>query len=173
MADMALDAVEAVSESALSREALLGGALSDDGLGLPARRARCLPPGAAAIAAALRGAQLMRWLAKARGAASPCLAGADFVDQSGNLAAFDPTAHEYGPAGLLLREDLLGDYLEREGLALIWAVNGDKLTAPPGRDWRWDGFLHFSGAYRYASEHVTGGLTFRFREEPSAPDEGQ
>ena len=97
--------------------------------------------------------------------------GADFVDQSGNLAAFDPTAHEYGPAGLLLREDLLGDYLEREGLALVWTVNGEKLTAAPGRDWRWDGILHFSGAYRYASKHVTGELAFR--EEPSVPDEGQ
>ena len=50
--------------------------------------------------------------------------GADFVDHMGKLAAFDPTAHEEGSAGLLLREDLLVEYLNREGLALVWAVLG-------------------------------------------------
>ena len=97
--------------------------------------------------------------------------GADFVDESGHLAAFDPTAHEYGPAGLLLREDLLADYLEREGLALVWTVNGEKMTGAPGRDWRWDGFLRFHGAYRYTREHVEGDISFLL--ESPAPGEEQ
>ena len=91
--------------------------------------------------------------------------GADFFDQLGNLAAFDPTAHEYGPPALLLREDLLGEYLERAGLALVWAVNGEKLTAPPGPDWRWDSFLRFSGGYRYKGERFEGGVNFLEPEE--------
>ena len=31
---------------------------------------------------------------------------ADYLDEDGNLAAFDPTAHEDGPTALLVREDL-------------------------------------------------------------------
>ena len=97
--------------------------------------------------------------------------GADFVDESGHLAAFDPTAHEYGPGGLLLREDLLADYMEREGLALVWTVNGEKMTGAPGRDWRWDGFLRFHGAYRYTRERVEGDISFLL--ESPAPGEEQ
>ena len=96
--------------------------------------------------------------------------GADFVDQSGNLAAFDPAAHEYGPPGLLLREDLLGEYLERTGLALVWTVNGEKLAAPPGPDWRWDGFLRFSGGYQYTREHFEGDISFVL-ESPTPGEE--
>ena len=96
--------------------------------------------------------------------------GADFVDPSGNLAAFDPTAHEDGPPGLLLREDLLVDYLEQAGLALVWIVNGEKITGAPGSDWRWDGFLRFSGAYRYTGEHLEGDLRFEL-ESPTPSGE--
>ena len=95
--------------------------------------------------------------------------GADFFDQSGNLAAFDPTAHEHGPPGLLLREELLVDYLERARLALVWIVDGEKITGPPGSEWRWDGFLRFSGAYRYSGERFEGDTRFQL-EWPTPPD---
>ena len=42
--------------------------------------------------------------------------GSDFIDSEGRLAAFDPTVQQSGPPGLLLREDLLADYLESIGV---------------------------------------------------------
>ena len=48
--------------------------------------------------------------------------GADFVNSQGDLVAFDPSVDEDGPGALLLRKDLLLDYLAQEGLALCWEV---------------------------------------------------
>ena len=96
--------------------------------------------------------------------------GVDFFDGSGNLAAFDPTAHEDGPPGLLLREELLVDYLERAGLALVWIVNGEKMVGPPGSEWRWDGFLQFFGAYVHTGEHFRGDIRFQL-ESPKPAEE--
>jgi hypothetical protein len=39
--------------------------------------------------------------------------GADYLDAAGQLAAFDPTTHTNGPNALLLREDLLKEFLCR------------------------------------------------------------
>ena len=38
--------------------------------------------------------------------------GADYLDETGALAAFDPNAHDNGPTALLLRKDLLERYLQ-------------------------------------------------------------
>ena len=52
--------------------------------------------------------------------------GADYVDASSKMAAFDPSAHQRGPNALLLRLDLLERYLSEHDLEMCWAVTGEK-----------------------------------------------
>ena len=58
--------------------------------------------------------------------------GADFTDGAGRVAAQDPTVHSEGPSALLLRDDLLGEFLAREKLTVCWAVHGEKRVISPG-----------------------------------------
>ena len=83
----------------------------------------------------------------------------DYVDGAGKLAAFDPSAHKAGPRALLLREDLLDQYLSQEGLALFWLIIGEKYAL--GRAFpQSDGRLTISGAYQYMSEGPEGSISF-------------
>ena len=52
--------------------------------------------------------------------------GADYVDASSKMAAFDPSAHEPGSNALLLRLDLLERYLSEHDFEMCWAVTGEK-----------------------------------------------
>ncbi len=73
--------------------------------------------------------------------------GADFVDSAGRMAAFDPTVYALGPKSLLVREDLLREYLARERLALCWAVLGEKQVFRPEPGLGHSRSLVLSGAY--------------------------
>ena len=53
--------------------------------------------------------------------------GANFINNQGEVVAFDPTVYEDGPGVLLLREDVLLDYLTKEELGLCWEVIVEKL----------------------------------------------
>jgi hypothetical protein len=57
---------------------------------------------------------------------------ADYLDTAGQLAAFDPTAHTDGPSALLIRDDLLREFLARQGLTICWAVRGEKRVLGAG-----------------------------------------
>jgi hypothetical protein len=89
--------------------------------------------------------------------------GADFVDAGGRLAAFDPTVHADGPSALLLREDLLREFLARENLTICWAVIGGKNVLLP----RFDPGdnppeLRMSGAYILDNKGPVGFLKCTF-----------
>ena len=73
--------------------------------------------------------------------------GADYLDESGTLIAFDPTAHKDGPSALLIREDVLRQYLSEHRLALCWVVLGEKnvYTNQRQRPEEWHGRLRISG----------------------------
>ena len=93
--------------------------------------------------------------------------GADYLDHQGQLAALDPTAHEDGPTALLLREDLLRDYLSQNDLALCWTILGEKrvLGEMSSRSIpAYYGSLRISGAYRYTDQGPMGFI--RFRHDP-------
>ena len=71
--------------------------------------------------------------------------GADYVDASSKMAAFDPSAHEPGSNALLLRLDLLERYLSEHDFEMCWAVTGEKQsTGTFGQPYGW---LQFQGAY--------------------------
>ncbi|MFH1219129.1 MAG: AVAST type 2 anti-phage system protein Avs2 [Candidatus Eisenbacteria bacterium] len=72
--------------------------------------------------------------------------GADFVNTEGRLAAFDPTVHAAGPSVLLLREELLQEFLAREKLTVCWTVLGEKRVLAPG----------FSPGHRYPALRMSG-----------------
>ena len=92
--------------------------------------------------------------------------GADYLDPQGVLASFDPTAHEHGPTALLLREDLLRDYLSQNDLALCWTIFGEKqvLGGMSRSTSRYCGSLRVSGAYQY-TDHGPRGFA-HFRHDP-------
>jgi hypothetical protein len=72
---------------------------------------------------------------------------ADYLDVNSQLAAFDPTAKAEGPDALLIREEILKEYLVRENLALCWVVIGEKRVIGAGFDPGHHSNLLISGAY--------------------------
>ena len=86
---------------------------------------------------------------------------AEFLDQGGKVAAFDPMSTRGESGSLLFREDLLGEYLDGENLALIWTVIGEKRALKPDPSLPWDGSSRFSGAYRYTSGGLEGAVEIK------------
>jgi hypothetical protein len=84
--------------------------------------------------------------------------GADYLDAAGHLAACDPTAYADGPSALLLREDLLREFLAREGLTICWAVRGEKRVHGAGFSPVHHASLRLSGAYRLRDKGPVGFL---------------
>ena len=93
--------------------------------------------------------------------------GSDYLDPEGRIAAFDPTAHQDGPTSLLLREDLLKQYLSDEGLVLCWTIFGEKRTFGVlyGDDQPdYQGAQRISGAYKYTDQGPKGFFEFLPRQ---------
>ena len=93
---------------------------------------------------------------------------ADYTDPKGRLAAFDPTAHEEGPSALLLREDLLRQYLSNKGLALCWTILGEKQVLEAKMSFGPRGRREFSGAYTYRDQKLKGFLCSKYDDPHSA-----
>lgn len=87
--------------------------------------------------------------------------GSDYLGPEGRIAAFDPTAHQDGPTSLLLREDLLKQYLSDEGLVLFWTIFGEKrifgVLYGDSRS-EYHGALRISGVYKYTDQGPQGFL---------------
>ena len=92
--------------------------------------------------------------------------GADYVDASSVMAAFDPSAHQPGPNALLLRLDLLERYLSEHNLEMCWAVTGEKQsTGTFGQPYGW---LQFQGAYVLRNGNPIGKSKW-LHNSPSGP----
>ncbi len=85
---------------------------------------------------------------------------ADYLDVAGTLAAFDPTAAAEGPNAILIREDLLREYLARENLTLCWVILGEKRVFEVGFHPRQYCGLRITGAYVMAEGETTGFLRY-------------
>lgn len=66
------------------------------------------------------------------------------------------TMHSAGPSALLLRRDLLQEFLARENLTICWAVAGGKRVLRSGLGGPRYPELHMSGAYVLSEKGVTG-----------------
>lgn len=83
--------------------------------------------------------------------------GADFVDAADQVVTQDPTVHADGPTALLLREDLLREFLAREKLLICWTVLGEKRVLPPGFGaGPYHPALRMSGAYVLSEKGPVG-----------------
>ena len=91
-----------------------------------------------------------------------------YADSLGNRAAFDPSVHEDGPSSLLIREDLLIQYLSAEDLTLCWAILGEKWCLSNWNSRQYHGALRLSGAYKYADRGIEGSITF-YPDAPRVP----
>lgn len=98
--------------------------------------------------------------------------GGDFVDAAGVLAAFDPTVQASGPGALLLREDLVNEFLIRENLALCWIVIGEKQILSSSINERYYGRMSMSGAYTLTGQGITGFLNC-FAEKSTRNEESE
>lgn len=85
----------------------------------------------------LRSKMGLRWAGEA----------ANFVDEEGMVCAFDPTAYSKGPDSFLVEQSRLLEMMDRENLALFWALTGEKQVLPAGPPYHDVGRLHLSGAY--------------------------
>ncbi len=82
--------------------------------------------------------------------------GADFIDKEGKLAIYDPTVYAEGPDALLIRKDLLMNYLSQEKLAICWAILGAKEVIGAGFDPSEHLSLRISGAFVLDENGLTG-----------------
>ena len=93
---------------------------------------------------------------------------ADFLDHTGNVAVFDPSAHTAGPSALLLREDFVNELLIKHDLSMVWAVvclKSVKLLDPaPGYP-----LLRYSGAYRLSETGPVGFMRSEVMEREKPP----
>ena len=82
--------------------------------------------------------------------------GADFIDEQGEVVAFDPTAYEDGPSGLLIREEAMNRFLAENDLALCWTVVGEKTVGGIRDSHQNLKFTKLTGAYRFTGQSVEG-----------------
>ena len=81
-----------------------------------------------------------------------------FFDQSGNLVCFDPSVKEEGLSALLFRRDALVKFLEKQGLALVWTVLGEKQILSSRGDS--PGWAAISGAFKLRGDGLEGNLQY-------------
>ena len=86
--------------------------------------------------------------------------GANYVDGTGELVAFDPSICGEQQSALMVREEYLRQYLTDTEQALVWAIVGEKRVRAPG-SWRdaWAAFLRVTGAYAHRNDEPTGHLS--------------
>ena len=82
--------------------------------------------------------------------------GADFIDEQGEVVAFDPTAYADGPSTLLIREDAMNRFLAENDLALCWTVVGEKTVGGIHDRHHNLKFTKLTGAYRFTGQSVEG-----------------
>lgn len=96
---------------------------------------------------------------------------ADFVDPEGRVVVQDPTLSVDGPTALLLREELLRDFLARENLTICWMVLGEKRVLSPGfATGPYYPALRMSGAYAL-SEGRAIGFVKRILDDPHSKEQ--
>ncbi len=87
---------------------------------------------------------------------------ADFVQPNGDLAAFDPSAHEKGPSALLVREDFLRELTLEHNLGVVWTVSCFKSLGL--HSWGQTALDHrISGAFLLSESGPAGFLRPRLR----------
>ncbi len=97
--------------------------------------------------------------------------GADFIDASGELAAYDPSTHTAGPSTLLLRKNLVRDPQLNEALTLCWVVRGEQQILMKDWDASPHPRLKMSGAYALKESGLCGFVKHTIHTHGDPPSE--
>lgn len=81
---------------------------------------------------------------------------AEFIDDQGMLAAFDPTVRSQGPDSLLVRKDLIETLNEREGITLCWTIIGEQRAFDSAMSSRFNHRNNIHGAYVFKDGNIDG-----------------
>ncbi len=93
---------------------------------------------------------------------------ADFVDVADRLAAQDPSVQAGGPTGFLLRENVVREFLERQKLAMVWSIVGEKIVIQPAGRAQGLEALRITGAYVLGATGLEGSMRC-MHEQPESP----
>jgi hypothetical protein len=91
-----------------------------------------------------------------------------FVNENGVEVAFDPSVFEPGPGATVVDRTQLAKMLDRQGLAIVWTVLGEKCVLAPHGEHRTNPRI-ISGCYRLRDGRVKGTLRL-FREDDDSSD---
>lgn len=80
-----------------------------------------------------------------------------FVDEHGAEIAFDPSVFEAGPGAVVVDRARLSEMLERQGLAIVWTVLGEKRVLAPHGEHRTAPVI-LSGCYRLRDGQIKGAV---------------
>jgi hypothetical protein len=90
-----------------------------------------------------------------------------FSQPDGTVVFKDPSAQEPGVSAALVDREVFLDFLEREGLAAVWIMTGEKSAhGGPARGDGWGGQLDYWGVYTAVSGDLKGSLSFE-QKNPS------
>ncbi|RPH96551.1 hypothetical protein EHM69_00935 [candidate division KSB1 bacterium] len=78
-----------------------------------------------------------------------------FVSGSGDIVFKDPSGIGFGRSCLLARKDILIDFLDRTGYALVWVMFGGKEIVT-GQHEKWPGRIEMSGIYSLKDGTIQG-----------------
>jgi hypothetical protein len=78
-----------------------------------------------------------------------------FVDEQGAEIAFDPSVFEAGPGAVVIDRARLSEMLDRQGLAIVWTVLGEKRVLAPHGEHRTAPVI-LSGCYRLHDGQIEG-----------------
>lgn len=93
---------------------------------------------------------------------------AEYLDATGTIAAYDPTALTKGPTSLLIREDLLREYLKNEDLTLCWVIIGEKRVLNPESNPEKYCGIQLTGAFVLTEEGNNGFLDAKKDEKDAS-----
>jgi hypothetical protein len=92
--------------------------------------------------------------------------GLEYVNQTGEIVAFNPSVLERGPEFVLVDFDKFLKSARAKNLSLVWTVLGER-ELPGGMSMGdFPGAFEFSGLYWVDRGKVAGGITQRKRIEP-------
>ncbi|MEG0557776.1 MAG: hypothetical protein RR574_15130, partial [Comamonas sp.] len=85
---------------------------------------------------------------------------ATYVDETGVVVAFDPSANMAGPSTLLVRRDRLEQLLQARGLVVCWVVQGEKIDAAGAPEYGFRARRSFGGLVCWDGREISGGVSF-------------
>jgi hypothetical protein len=80
-----------------------------------------------------------------------------FVDDRGNEVAFDPSVFEPGPGAVVVDRERLSGMLEKQGLAIVWTILGEKRVLAPHGEHRTSPRI-ITGFYRLGKDGLEGSI---------------